>query len=124
MFDFFDFDEGVSVAEFFDNEHVCVSCEDACENARVFGEFDFVVEWREDGDAASVGCPEVVFAVSRRKVNNTRGGVDVDEVFADDVVNKRMFGFKFCLFGYYVFKGVLVGGSFEGFARKRFRVIV
>ena len=69
----------------------------------VFGEFHFVVEWGIDGDASAVGCPKIVFAVSRRKMHDACGGFYVNEVFADDVVYEGMFGFVFCLFGNEVF---------------------
>ena len=57
MLDLLDFDKRVAVAEFLDHDHVGFPCEDAHELACVLSEFDFVVERRENGDAASVVLP-------------------------------------------------------------------
>ena len=69
----------------------------------VFGEFYFVIEWSKNWDASALCCPKIVFAVSRRKMHHACGCFNINEVFADDFVDKGMFGFKFCLFRNHVF---------------------
>ena len=120
MFDLFDFDKRVVIAQFLNDQHVCVPGEHACEDACVVCEFNFVIEWNKDWYCLCGLQPK-----NRLRRCQEKDALHLMAVSTSTKSSAMTLWTKGCLvsssacLGMMSFKWVIVGCSFQAFPRHR-----